>query len=352
VTLLSLPGAGSTEFVLQDVLDDSRVRWTLGLGATAGIAAMAITVVPAMFAAGLRFRPVWDWRHPAVRKLLVLSGWTIGFVVANQLAVVVIRNLATAEGEGILTAYVQAFTWFVLPHGLLAVSISTTFQPEMARAVKARDKDEFIRHTSVGTRVIALLTLPAAAGMFVLREPIIGLMLRGQFDEADLRNTARALAGLSIGLVGFSVYLFLLRGFYAHQDTRTPFVLNVGENLLNIVLAFVLVGRWGVLGLGLAYAIAYLASSIWALSTLSYKVPGFRMRDVAGGMWKMLLAAVLMAEAMWLVPHRVTSDTGWSGLAQLIVGGLVGLTVYLVALILLRVPEMSRLPGLRRFRTV
>jgi putative peptidoglycan lipid II flippase len=349
VTLLTLPGAGTTEYGLQDVLDDGRVRWTLGLGATAGIAAMAVTVVPAMVAAGLRFRPAWDWKHPAVRKLLVLSGWTIGFVVANQLAVVVIRNLATAEGEGILTAYVQAFAWFVLPHGLLAVSISTTFQPEMARAVKARDKDEFIRRTSVGTRAIALLTLPAAAGMFVLRDPLIGLMLRGQFDATDLRNTARALAGLSIGLVGFSVYMFLLRGFYAHQDTRTPFVLNVGENVLNIVLAFALVGRWGVLGLGLAYAIAYLVSSVWALSTLSYKVPGFRMRDVAGGMWKMLLAAVLMAEAMWLVTHGVASDTGWSGFAQLLVGGLVGLAVYLVALVVLRVPEVS-LPAMNRLR--
>ena len=45
--------------------------------------------------------PAWDWKHPAVRKLLVLSGWTIGFVAANQVAVVVVRNLATREGEGI-----------------------------------------------------------------------------------------------------------------------------------------------------------------------------------------------------------------------------------------------------------
>ena len=53
---------------LSDVLDNSRLRWTLGLGATAGIAAMALVVVPAMFMAGLRFRPAWDWKHPAVRQ--------------------------------------------------------------------------------------------------------------------------------------------------------------------------------------------------------------------------------------------------------------------------------------------
>ncbi|MCB0967986.1 MAG: murein biosynthesis integral membrane protein MurJ [Ilumatobacter sp.] len=348
LTLLSLPGAGSTEYGLQDVVDDSRVRWTLGLGATLGIAAMAITVVPAMVAAGLRFRPSWEWKHPAVRRLLVLSGWTIGFVIANQIAVVVIRNLANAEGEGILTAYVQAFTWFVLPHGLLAVSISTTFQPELARAVKARDQGAFVHHASLGTRLIALLTLPAAAGMFVLRRPIIGLMQRGQFDANDLTNTAEALAGLALGLVGFSIYLFVLRGFYAHQDTRTPFVLNVGENLLNIVLAFVFVSRWGVLGLGLSYAIAYLVSSVWALNVLSYKVPSFRVRDVVGGMWKMLLAAVLMAEAMWFVTKGVDSDVGWSGIAQVVIGGTVGVIVYVAVLVAVNADEMSWLQ--RRLR--
>jgi putative peptidoglycan lipid II flippase len=348
-TLLSLPGAGDTEWALADVLDDTRLRWTLGLGATLGIASMALVTIPAMIAAGLRYRPVWDWKHPAVRKLLTLSGWTIGFVAANQLAVVVIRNLATREGEGILSAYVDAFTWFVLPHGLLAVSISTTFQPELARAVIARDRGEFVRRLSQGTRLIALLTLPAAAGLFVLRAPIIGLMQRGQFDPVASANTSRALAGLAIGLVAFSTYLFVLRGFYAHQDTRTPFVLNVGENVLNIVLAFVLVGRWGVLGLGLAYSLAYLLSAIWALQVMSYKVPAFRLRSVFGGLWRPLLAVVLMSEAMWIVANRADGDQGWEALAQIAIAGTVGLIVYVAVLVVLHVPEVAglarRLPG-------
>ena len=348
VTLLSLPGAGDASWTLSDVITDARLRWTLGLGATAGIAAMALVVVPAMFAAGLRFRPAFDWKHPAVRKLLVLSTWTIGFVAANQIALLVVRNLALGEGGGIASAYFDAFTFFVLPHGLLAVSIATTFQPEMARAVVRKDRDSFVDQTSLGVRMIALLTLPAAAGLFVLRGPIIGLMQRGQFDAIDAGNTSRALAGLAVGLVGFSVYLFVLRGFYAHQDTRTPFVLNVGENLLNIVLALVLVSRWGVLGLGLAYSFAYLLSSAWALSVLRTKVPGFRLRPIFSSGWRMVLATVLMAEAMWFVTRTSTDDTGLGAIAQIAVGGTVGVVVYVAILVGLRVPEVrairDRLP--------
>jgi putative peptidoglycan lipid II flippase len=352
VTLLSLPGAGDTAWELGDVITNARLRWTLGLGATAGIAAMAVVVVPAMLGAGLRFRPRWEWNHPAVRKLLVLSGWTIGFVAANQVALLVVRNLALGQGEGIAAAYFDAFTWFVLPHGLLAVSIATTFQPELARAVTRRDRADFVHHASLGTRMIALLTLPAAAGMFVLRGPIIGLMQRGQFDATDTLNTSRALAGLSVGLVGFSIYLFVLRGFYAHQDTRTPFVLNVGENLLNIVLAFVLVGRWGVLGLGLAYAFAYLLSAAWALQVLRNKVRGFTLAPIVRSLWKMGLAAVLMAEAVWWVTHDVGSDTGSDAIVQLLLGGIVGLVVYVAVLVALRAGEVDpitrRLTGARR----
>lgn len=346
--LLSLPGAGDRTFGLADVIDDQRVRLTLGLGATLGIAAMAATVVPAAFAAGLRFRPVFDLHHPVVRKLFVLSGWTVGFVAANQVALVVVRNLALDLGEGYATAYFNAFVWFVLPHGLLAVSIATTFQPEMARAVATRDKAGFVRHASLGVRLIAVLTVPAAAGLVVLAKPLIGLMERGQFDPDDVHLASRALAGLAVGLVGFSVYLFSLRGFYAHQDTRTPFVLNVFENILNIVFAVIFARWWGVLGLGLGYAVAYLLSAAWALQVLAYKVPGFRQREVYASLWKMLLAGVLMAEAMWFVTHDTGTPSGWNGLAQLVVGGLVGLFVYVAVLWAVDARELEALQ--RRFR--
>lgn len=349
-SLLSLPDAGDRTWEIGDVLTDSRLRLTLGLGATLGIAAMALTVVPAMFRAGLRFRPVFDWHHPVVRKLLALSGWTIGFVAANQVAVVVVRNLARGEADGVATAYFYAFTFFVLPHGLLAVSIATTFQPEMARAVTARSKSAFIHHSSLGVRMIAFLAFPAAAVLVVLAEPVISLMSQGQFGAEAAARTADALVGLAIGLVAFSVYLFTLRGFYAHQDTRTPFVINVFENLLNIVLAVVFVRWWGVFGLGLAYALAYVVAALWALKVLSYKVPGLPLGEIWASTWRMLLAAGLMAEAMWFVTRDVADDRGFDGLAQLVVGGAVGLVVYVAVLVAVRSPEVAAVRALVRRR--
>jgi putative peptidoglycan lipid II flippase len=323
------------------VLSNDRLRWTLGLGATVGIASMAAVLVPAMFATGFRFRPRFEFRHPAVRKLLSLSAWTFGFVVANQVALLFVRNLAE-PGSSDASAYINAFTFFVLPHGLLAVSIATTFQPEMSRSVARRDRNGFVEQTSLGLRMTALLTIPAGVGIFVLRQPIIGALLqRGEFGAADADAAQRALAGLALGLGAFSIYMFVLRGFYAHKDTRTPFVINVVENTLNIVLAVVLVDRYGVLGLGLAFALAYLISSVWAMQVLSYKVPGFSVRSILGSIAPMLLAALVMAEAVWLVTQQVGGNAGSAAAVRLIAGAIVGIVTYGGVLYVLRVPELD-----------
>jgi putative peptidoglycan lipid II flippase len=353
-TLLSLPAAAGDGYVLDDVLDDTRIRLTLGLGATVGIASMAVVLIPATYRAGLRWKFVWNPRHPAVKKLLSLSFWTLGFVAANIVALTVVRNL-TEPGSSNATAYVLAFTFFMLPHGLLGVSIGTTFQPEMARAVAHRSKRDFTTAASLGIRMTALLTIPAGVGLFVLRRPLIGIALEyGNFTADDALQASRALAGLALGLGAFSIYLFVLRAFYAHQDTKTAFKVNVVENLINIVLAIVLVGSYGVLGLGASYAIAYIVSALWALQILTYKVPGFELRAVLGSVARMVVAAALMGEAVWLVARALGGNTGGGALLRLSAGTLIGVAVYAGLLALMGAPELDalrrRLPG--RTRTV
>jgi putative peptidoglycan lipid II flippase len=338
VSFLSLP---RRTWQLGDVITNDRLRWTLAFGSTAGIAAMALVLVPALRNAGVQFRPVFNLRHPAIRRLLTMSLWTLGYVVSNQIVIVVVRNLSE-PGTGGLTAYFLAFTFFVLPHGLLAMSIATTFVPEMARAVGRRDRSRFVATSSLGVRMIAMLTVPAAMVLFVLRRPLIGLMLqRGEFTALDALVTSRALAGFALGLTGFSVYLFALRGFYAHQDTRTPFVINAGQCVLNIVIALLLYGRWGVLGLGAAFALSYVIAGLWALRILSYKVPGFPLRSVLASIFRMLIAGALAAEAAWWVARRVGDNAGTQAIGRLAAGSLTTLGVYAAVLFVLAAPELT-----------
>ncbi|MBI4883698.1 MAG: murein biosynthesis integral membrane protein MurJ [Actinobacteria bacterium] len=345
LSLLLVPSAlGGATAELGDVLINDRLRWTLGLGATVGIAVMAVTVVPALLASGAPrgFRPAFA--NPAVQQLRKLSGWALGYVAANQMAIIVVQNLLVRSGEGNQTAYTNAFTFLMLPHGLLAMSIVTTFLPEMSQAVAEHRRDRLIDRTDLGLRLVAMLTIPAGFGLFALRRPIIGLALQhGEYSSADALVASRALAGFALGLGAFSVYLFALRAFYAHSDARTAYMINLGENVLNIVLAFVLYERFGVLGIAAAFAIAYAISALWTLQILSYKVPGFPLRPLLAALYRMTLAAAIMAEAAWAVARVVGGNAGLAALLRVVVSGVVGIAVYLGVLLILRAPELQEL---------
>jgi len=344
-TLLYVPHTVSNgTATLAEVLENTALRWTLGLGATLGIAMMAIALIPSLARANVPFGFNADLRHPAVGQLRRVGGWALGYVIANQVAILVVQNLLFRSGAGNQTSYVNGFTFFVLPHGLLAVSIATTFLPEMTRAIADRDRQRLVERTSLGIRLVALLTIPAGFGLFVLRRAITGVALEhGECDAACALTASRALGGFALGLGAFSIYLFALKPFYAHRDTRTPFVLNLGQNLANIVLAIVLYRQFGLIGIAAAFAIAYVLAALWSLQVLSYKIRGFELQPVRTTIYRVVLASVIMAEAVWAVARLVGGNTGLQSVLRIAVAGTVGVGVYVAMLLLLRVPELDAL---------
>ena len=108
-----------------------------------------------------------------------------------------------------------------------------------------------------------------------------------------------------------------------------------------MALAVVLVGRYGVLGLGLAFALAYVVASLWSLQVLGYKVPGFPIREVLTSLWRTVLASILMAEAVWLVAGQVGGNAGLDAALRVTVGTVVGVAVYVAVLMVLRAPELE-----------
>ena len=145
---------------------------------------------------------------------------------------------------------------------------------------------------------------------------------------------------MSLGLIGFSLYLFVLRGFYSRNDTRTPFFINLGENALNIVLAFVLVGRYGVLGLGLAFSLAYIISALVALFVLSRKIPEFSFTAALGSLWSICLATGLMTTIVAISTSFLGSNAGSGALLKVTIGVVVGCVSYWLLLKLFKVEEL------------
>jgi len=347
---LTLPHLADGTLTVRSVLADDALVLLIGLGTTAGVVVMALALLPAVarLHAHLRFLPAW--RHPAVATMLRLSGWTVGYVIANQLALLVVTILGNGTDGGPFI-YISAYAFFQLPHGLFAVSLMTTFTPEMASAAARNDLGALRAQLSRGMRLAAVVIVLAAALYIGLARPIIvALLQRGAFSAADASAVADTLVAFSIGLLPFSIYLFAMRAFYARHDTFTPFWINCVENGVNIALAFPLYAWLGIPGLALAFALAYYAGAALTLGVLRARLGGIDGARLTATLIKVVIAGVVVAGLSWGVSELI----GWSSTASavfaVVVGALVGTAAYLALLALLRLEELDELGALLRGR--
>ena len=178
-------------------------------------------------------------------------------MAANQLAyiAIIIINRFVAGPQ----IYTTAFIVFQLPYAIFAVSIFTALLPGMSERWSS-DSPEGVRTlVSRGLRDMAVVTLPATAGLLVLAAPITRLLFQhGQAGPEEIFAISRALQGFAVGLVFFSSFQLLTRSFYATQNSRTPALVNIGAAVVNVGAALLYVGLGlGLRGTALAHATSY-----------------------------------------------------------------------------------------------
>jgi putative peptidoglycan lipid II flippase len=322
----------------------------LGVGTTLGVVAMTMVQWPFLRRIGFRYSFVWNLRDPAIRKMARLSAFTIGYVVTNQLGYLVIPILAYLV-QGGYTAYATSLTFFQLPHGVFAVSVMTALLPPMSEQAVAEDWGAFRATLSRGLRLTGAVLLPATIGYLVLASPIVRLLLAHGVVSPDSNSAVlltRTMVMFVVGLVPFSTYQLVLRAFYALQNTRTTFLVNLvctGANVVaNLLLFWALPRPWKVPGLALGQSIAYTIGSALLLWRLSLRVGGLDLRPILRIAARMLLASLIMGVVVAAVAAGVTAVTGigtLGNLATVTASVSAGLVVYLLSARLLRINEIG-----------
>ncbi|MBA3430188.1 MAG: murein biosynthesis integral membrane protein MurJ, partial [Actinobacteria bacterium] len=283
----------------------------IGLGTTAGVALMALAQIPFLRGLG-SYSFTFSLRHPAIKKLAGLSVFVVGYVVANQIGYLIVQRLANAQNGG-FSAYVTAFTFFLLPHGLFAVSVFTALLPGMSEMAVNNRWDDFRARLSTGVRSTLFLILPAAVGYFVLGEAIVKLLLQyGIVTERSTTLVASVLRFFVLGLVPFSIFQLFLRAFYALQDTRTPFLINCVAVAVNIAINVAMFGVLGVQGLAAGHAVAYLFGAVVQGYVLSRRIGGLDSKRMSAAAMKIAAAAAGMGVVVWgaaAVVGNIVGDT-------------------------------------------
>ncbi|VXC51166.1 murein biosynthesis integral membrane protein MurJ [Aeromicrobium sp. 9AM] len=257
----------------------------LGLGSTSAIVLQALVLVPYLRRAGFRFRPRFDFRGVGLGKTLKLGAWTLAFIIANQIAFITINKIATkgtlegaTDGKSATgsTVYGLGFLISQFPHGVITVSLATAVIPTLAGLAADRHYRRFRIELGRTVRIALSIVAPIAVALLCLGQPATAVAggigsLGGQ--TIPIGHTIQA---FSLAMVTFTVHYLMLRGFYANEDNRTPFFIQVVIATVNIGVAYKLAisvepDRVAMM-LALSYGIAYLVGSILSASLLAFAV--------------------------------------------------------------------------------
>ena len=340
----------------------------LGLGSTGAIALQALVLLPYLRRAGFHFRPRFDFRGVGLRHTARLAVWTLLFIVVNQIAYIVVVKLATGataqaatdggRGAG-STVYSLGFLISQLPHGVITVSLATAVIPTLASLAADRNYDRFRLELGRTVRIALVVVAPLAVALACLGQSAAAIAGGLGALGGSTLAIGHTIQAFSLATAAFKVNYLMLRGFYANEDNRTPFLIQLVVGGVNVVLALVLVplvepNRVAMV-LALSYGIAYLVGAILSVTLLSRAIGPMIDREMRFFIRRMVVALTVTAfvtlgvagglDALGVEPLRAVG-----GLVTTVVAGLVGMLTFISAAKVVGLSELDHLVGSLRRR--
>jgi putative peptidoglycan lipid II flippase len=343
-----------------------RMVWVLAGTATLGVVLQSVALVIPLRRGGFRFRPVWGFRGVGLRSASRVALWTFAALAVSQLGFVVTSRVLTRANDlmtasGVVgagkAAYSGAFLLFMLPHSLITLSLVTALFTRMSTAAHAGDTRAVVDDLGRGLRMPAVLLVPGTVAAVLLGTAAARLVFFRNTDP-QAHAIAAVMIAMMLGLLPFGWLYLIQRVYYAYEDARTPFFLQLVvtgvATAVNITAFFVDPARAGVL-VGIGQTASNLVAAALGFWLLRRRFGLLRLRTTTRLYVRLVAASVAGALVAW----PVIATVGRLGLGrfveaplQLAVGGSVFLAVVLGLAHLMRVQEVDQLldPVLRRLR--
>lgn len=320
--------------------------------ATVGVASQALVLLLFWRKAKLSFSLDFRWRGTGLGKTGRAVSWMFGMVLVAQVAGIVQANVASlAAGGDAPSLAILRFSWliFMLPHSVVAVSLATAYFTRMS--TNARDGKYADLRSDFRDSVsrIGLFMVLAQVGLVVLALPFAR-----QFggDQEAMRAMATVVTLYSLGLVVFSVFFVVQRVFYALEDTKTPFLLQVLHSCIFITLALSssTLGTQNIaFGLAASASFSGMVQIVWALKLLSQKLGKLELGKLAVR-YLQFYAAALPSAALGLL--IVIGYGGRDGEGLLASASFYSVFIMVVVAILMTIIYISALLALRNRETL
>lgn len=317
--------------------------YLLIIGALLGNVLQYILFPKAARAAGYEHKRTFDIHNKYVRSLMLISIPIIISSAAGELSIIADNSMASAFfGKAAISKLFYSKTMLTLITGVITVSVTTAIFPKIAHLGQAGEIHQMKGEISSAVVTTMSLVIPATIGMMVLSRPIIELVFeRNAFTSDDTAIVASLLTAYAPYIIFQSLTDVVDRGFYAVGDSKTPVIIVVIQQVLNVILNFVLIKYFDLEGLAYATVLSTAIGSSLMLYKFRDNFGAFNFRQAAISLCKIILVSLLMAYLAHLtyggLAGKISHILALFG--AIIVAGL----VYIFLILLARIPEVMDL---------
>jgi len=309
-----------------------------------GLSQMGVQV-PVILRQGFRIKPVMDLADPGLKHIGRLIVPAVIGLSATQINIFVNTNFASRCAEGSVAWLNYAFRLVQFPIGLFGVAVSMATLPVVARLATEKDL-KLLGDTLVSSLTLAFaLTIPAAVGLWVLAEPIVGLIFEhGRFTQSDTFMTAQALRFYSIGLLAYAAVKIVVPVFYALNDTRWPVMGSFLAVVLNICIILATLDRLQHRAIALSTSATMILNFMLLAAVLYKKIGGYPAGRLFMSLAKILAASGIMGLLVWWTQIRIAGSPGiWLLTVKVFVSVSLGVVSYGISAYFLKLTEFNEI---------
>ncbi len=279
--------------------------WALAVAVmTGGVLQLGAQAI-ALRRLGIRIRPrgvresFGDTDVLRVMKLMVPALFGVGVA---QLSILINTNIASHLGHGAVTWLNYADRLMEFPTALLGVALGTALLPRLSESFATGKLERYNALLDHGLRLVFLVAVPASAGLWLTSDALVSLLFQGKnFSPEDVRQTAVAVVGYSVGLIGLIGLKIVAPAFYARKDIRTPVKVAFLSLVVVQALNFATVPLFGHAGLALSVGIGSCVNAGTLLTILRRRSIYAPVAGWVRYALRTLFATALMGAALWFV---------------------------------------------------
>lgn len=245
----------------------------VAIGTVIGAGLHLLTRVIDALMSGFRFKINFEFKTPEFKKTIRLMlpkmfGHPVELAMFWGFTVIA-SGLAT--GSVAILSFARNFQ--SVPVSLIGITFATTAFPVMAKAVADHSREDFKKTLKNSFWLILGGSTLAAIVTFIIREPLIRLVLGGgAFSEEAIARTATMLGAFTLAMPTESLRHLLARAFYATKNTVIPVVLSIIGLVIAIGGGYLLRPSLDILAIPIAFSAASLVELIFLIVLLPHRL--------------------------------------------------------------------------------